>query len=126
MSGINKVILVGHLGKDPDLRTIQDNVSVLSFPLATVDHIVKDGQRVEQTEWHNIVMWRGMAEAANKVLKKGKLVYIEGKCRTRSFQDKSGLKKYTTEIIGESFVLLGINSDLELENKFVADKYDAR
>jgi len=126
MSGINKVILVGHLGKDPDLRIIQDNVSVLSFPLATVDHIVKDGQRVEQTEWHNIIMWRGMAEAAKKVLKKGKLVYIEGKCRTRSFEDKSGIKKYTTEIIVESFVLLGRNSDFAPENKYVTDKYESQ
>lgn len=80
MSGINKVILVGHLGKDPDLRYLPDKVAVATFPLATTDHITKNGARTEQTERHNSVMWRAMAEAASKFLKKGKLVYIEGKC----------------------------------------------
>jgi single-strand DNA-binding protein len=115
MPGINKVILVGHLGKNPDLRYIEGNVAVLSFPLATADQVMKNGIRTEQTEWHNIVMWRGMAEAAIKVLKKGKLVYIEGKCRTRPFEDKNGSKKYTTEIGAESFVLLGRSSDFEAD-----------
>jgi single-strand DNA-binding protein len=119
MSGINKVILVGHMGKDPDLRVLPDGVAVVSFPLATTDTFLKDGVRVEQTEWHNIVMWRALAEAAQKFLKKGKLIYVEGKCRTRSFEDKTGIKKYTTEIVADSFTVLGRNSDFDPEQEAV-------
>src|ERR1700712_1818747 len=111
MSGINKVILIGHLGKDPDFRYLTDNVAVVSFPLATTEYLNKDGKRTEITEWHNIVLWRGLADAAAKLLKKGKLVYIEGKCRTRAFEDKHQIKRYTTEIVAENFTLLGRNSD---------------
>ncbi len=113
MSGINKVILIGHLGKDPELRSLDGGVSVTSFPLATSETFNKDGQKVEQTEWHNIVMWRGLAELATKFLQKGKLVYIEGKLRTRSFEDKGGIKKYTTEVVAENFTMLGRKSDFE-------------
>lgn len=113
MSGINKVILVGHLGKEPDLRYLADQVPVLSFPLATTEAISKDGQKIELTEWHNIVMWRSLADAAFKILKKGKLIYLEGKLRTRSVEDKNGIKKYTTEIVAENFKILGRNSDFE-------------
>ena len=113
MSGINKVILVGHLGKDPEIRTLEGGVSVTSFPLATSENFNKDGKKVEQTEWHNIVMWRGLADVAVKFLQKGKLVYIEGKLRTRSFEDKEGIKKYTTEIVAENFTLLGRKSDFD-------------
>ncbi|MFC0516609.1 single-stranded DNA-binding protein [Mucilaginibacter angelicae] len=115
MSGINKVILVGHLGKDPEVRNLEGGVSVTSFPLATSETFNKDGRKVEQTEWHNIVMWRGLAEVAAKFLSKGKLVYIEGKLRTRSFEDKEGIKKYTTEIVAENFTMLGRKSDFENE-----------
>ena len=113
MSGINKVILVGHLGKDPEVRHLDGNVTVASFPLATSESYNKEGKRIEQTEWHNIVMWRGLADIASKYLQKGKLVYIEGKLRTRSFEDKEGHKKYTTEIVAENFTLLGRKSDFE-------------
>ncbi|MFI5160180.1 MAG: single-stranded DNA-binding protein [Sphingobacteriales bacterium] len=113
MSGINKVILIGHLGKDPELRSLEGGVSVTSFPLATSETFNKDGQKVEQTEWHNIVMWRGLADLAVKFLQKGKLVYIEGKLRTRSFEDKGGIKKYTTEVVAENFTMLGRKSDFE-------------
>ncbi|HEX3934605.1 MAG TPA: single-stranded DNA-binding protein [Puia sp.] len=113
MSGINKVILVGHLGKDPELRVLDGSVAVASFPLATTEVNSKNGLKEEQTEWHNIVLWRGLAEAAAKVLKKGGLIYLEGKLRTRSFEDKSGVKRYTTEIMAESFTMLGRNSDFE-------------
>ena len=116
MSGINKVILVGHLGKDPEIRYLEGGVSVTSFPLATSEGYNKDGRKVEQTEWHNIVMWRGLADVAAKYLQKGKLVYIEGKLRTRSFEDKEGFKKYTTEIVAENFTLLGRKSDFEDDN----------
>jgi single-strand DNA-binding protein len=115
MSGINKVILVGHLGKDPEVRYLEGGVSVTSFPLATSENFNKDGKKVEQTEWHNIVMWRGLADVAAKFLQKGKLVYIEGKLRTRSFEDKEGIKKYTTEVVAENFTLLGRKSDFETD-----------
>ncbi|QPH37820.1 single-stranded DNA-binding protein [Pedobacter endophyticus] len=113
MSGINKVILVGHLGKDPEVRHLEGGVTVASFPLATSETYNKDGKRVEQTEWHNIVLWRGLAEVASKYLQKGKLVYIEGKLRTRSFEDKEKVKKYVTEIVAENFTMLGRKSDFE-------------
>lgn len=125
MSGINKVILVGHLGKDPEIRYLEGNVSVASFPLATSESFNKDGRKVEQTEWHNIVMWRGLADVAAKYLQKGKLVYIEGKLRTRSFEDKTGIKKYTTEIVAENFTLLGRKSDFENEGKVSVKSEDA-
>jgi len=113
MSGINKVILVGHLGKDPEVRYLDGGVSVASFPLATTETFNKDGRKVEQTEWHNIVLWRSLADVAAKFLTKGKLVYIEGKLRTRSFEDKEGNKKYTTEIVAENFTMLGRKTDFE-------------
>lgn len=113
MSGINKVMLVGHLGKDPELRTLGNQVAVVSFPLATSEYITKSGVKSEQTEWHNVVMWRGMAESAARILKKGKLVFIEGKVRTRKFDDKAGITKYITEIVAESFTLLGRSSDFD-------------
>lgn len=113
MSGINKVILVGHLGKDPEVRQLEGGVSVASFPLATSETFNKDGKKVEQTEWHNIVLWRSLADVAAKFLQKGKLVYIEGKLRTRSFEDKEGVKKYTTEVVAENFTILGRKTDFE-------------
>jgi single-strand DNA-binding protein len=113
MSGINKVILVGHLGKDPEVRHLDGGVTVASFPLATSETFNKDGKRIEQTEWHNIVLWRGLAEVASKYLQKGKLVYIEGKLRTRSFEDREKVKKYVTEVVAENFTLLGRKSDFE-------------
>jgi single-strand DNA-binding protein len=113
MSGINKVILVGHLGKDPDLRYLQDEIAVLSFPLATAEFVIKGGIKTEHTEWHNIVFWRTLAEAGKKILRKGKLIYIEGKLHTRTFEDKEGIKRYTTEILAESFTVLGRASDFE-------------
>src|SRR5690606_32888929 len=81
--------------------------------LATSETYNKDGRKMEQTEWHNIVMWRGLAEVAAKYLFKGKLVYIEGKLRTRTYEDKEGIRRYTTEIVAENFTLLGRRSDFE-------------
>lgn len=107
MSGVNKVILIGNLGKDPELRYLDNNTAKLSFSLATSE-FYKDsaGRQTEHTEWHNIVLWRNNAENAAKLLKKGSQVYIEGKIQTRQWVDKQGLKRSITEIIGESFVLL--------------------
>jgi len=125
MSGINKVILVGHLGKDPEVRYLEGGVSVASFPLATTETFNKDGRKVEQTEWHNIVLWRSLADVAAKYLQKGKLVYIEGKLRTRSFEDKEGVKKYTTEIVAENFTMLGRKTDFESDTPKPAVKSDS-
>jgi single-strand DNA-binding protein len=107
MSSINKVILVGHLGKDPELRTLDGGVPVVSFPLVTSESYHKNGQQIEHIEWHNITMWRTLAETAKKTLYKGKLVYIEGKLRTRCFHDKEGVKRYATEVAAENFTMLG-------------------
>lgn len=107
MSGINKVILVGNLGKDPEVRHLEGGAVVAKFPLATSEtYKTKEGQRVDQTEWHNVVMWRGLAESAEKYLKKGSLVYIEGKIRTRSWDDKDGNKRFATEIIADTMTML--------------------
>ncbi|MBC6991363.1 MULTISPECIES: single-stranded DNA-binding protein [Hymenobacter] len=108
MAGINKVILVGNLGKDPEVRHLEGGVSVASFTLATNDHYKdKQGNRVERTEWHNITAWRGLAEMAEKYLKKGQQVYIEGKIRTRQYQDKDNQTRYITEIVADEISMLG-------------------
>lgn len=107
MSGVNKVILIGNLGKDPELKYLEGNIAKLSFSLATTE-IYKDnkGAVAEHTEWHNVVLWRFVAENASKLLKKGTQVYVEGKLQTRQWVDKQGHKKNITEIIGENFVVL--------------------
>lgn len=107
MIGLNKVILVGNLGKDPEVRHLEGGTAVANFSLATTEtYKDKAGQRIEQTEWHNIVVWRGMAEVAEKYLKKGMTLYVEGKLRTRSWDDKEGHKRYITEIVGDTFTVL--------------------
>jgi single-strand DNA-binding protein len=107
MAGINKVILIGNLGKDPEMRYLEGNVARVNFSLATTESFKdKDGNRIEHTEWHNIVFWRSLAESANKLLKKGLQVYIEGKLQTRQWQDKEGHKRQTTEVVGEHFLVL--------------------
>ncbi len=110
---VNKVILVGNLGKDPEVRYLDGGVAVATFSIATSESY-KDrntGERVKQTEWHNIVMWRGLAEIAEKYLNKGNQVYIEGKLRTRSWDDQAGNKRYTTEIVADNMTMLGSRSD---------------
>ncbi|MDQ3046580.1 MAG: single-stranded DNA-binding protein [Bacteroidota bacterium] len=107
MAGVNKVILVGNLGKDPEVRHLEGGAAVANFTLATSEiYKDKNGNRNEQTEWHNIVVWRGLAEIAEKYLKKGMTIYVEGKLRTRSWDDKEGNKRYTTEIVGDTFTIL--------------------
>ncbi len=108
MRGVNKAILVGNLGKDPEVQYLDNNVSVARFTLATNDSYKdKDGNRVDQTEWHNVVAWRGLAKIAEDYLKKGSRIYLEGKIRTRSWEDKqTGEKKYITEIIADNFIML--------------------
>ena len=112
--GINKVILVGNVGKDPEVRHLDSGIAVTSFPLATSEtYKNKEGQKVTNTEWHNIVLWRGLAEVAEKYVKKGNPLYIEGKIRTRSWDDKDGNKKYTTEIIADNMQMLGTKQSNE-------------
>jgi len=112
MAGINKVILVGNLGKDPEVRRLENNGVVATFPLATSESYKdKNGQRVEKTEWHNIVMWRGLAEVAEKYLKKGQTIYVEGKIRNRNYQDKEGQTRYITEIVADEMTMLGGRPD---------------
>lgn len=103
MKGINKVILVGHLGKDPEVQKLDNDVTVAKFTLATTETFKdKTGNRVDQTEWHSIVAWRQLADFAGKYLHKGSLVYIEGKIKTSSWTDKENVKKYRTEIIADT------------------------
>src|ERR1700712_5054297 len=117
MASVNKVILVGHIGKCPEHRKLSGDISIISFPLATTTTYKKDGRDTDDTEWHNIIMWRDMADLAYKILEKGKLIYIEGKLQTRSFE-KDGGKRYTTEIIVNNFILLGRSSDFTVfENR---------
>lgn len=107
MAGVNKVILIGNLGKDPEVRHLDGGATVANFPLATTETFKdKTGNRQEQTEWHNIVLWRSLAEVAEKYLRKGTQVYLEGKLRTRSWEDKEGNKRYTTEVVGETFTII--------------------
>lgn len=111
MAGVNRVILVGHLGKDPEIRTLEAGTKVATFSLATTESFKnKDGQRIDQTEWHSIVLWRGLAEVAEKYLRKGQLVYIEGKLKTRSWE-KDGVKRYTTEVQADNMSMLGGKKD---------------
>lgn len=108
MAGVNKVILVGNLGKDPEVRYLEGGTAVANFTLATSEtYKDKSGNRIEQTEWHNVVVWRGLAEIAEKYLRKGSMVYVEGKLRTRQWEDKDGVKRYTTEIIADNMTMLG-------------------
>jgi single-strand DNA-binding protein len=108
MAGVNKVILVGNLGKDPEVRHLESGVPVASFSVATSESYNdrNSGEKKTVTEWHNIVLWRGLAEVAEKYLHKGDQVYIEGKLRTRQWE-KDGVTRYSTEIIGENMTMLG-------------------
>ena len=107
--GINKVILVGNLGKDPEIRNLESGVTLARFPLATSESYTdkQTNERKTVTEWHNVVLWRGLASIAEKYLVKGKQVYIEGKIKTRQWNDAEGNTRYTTEIVGENLQLLG-------------------
>ncbi|MGV3707030.1 MAG: single-stranded DNA-binding protein [Arcticibacter sp.] len=116
MAGVNKVILVGHLGRDPEVRHLDGGASVANFTLATSESYTRDGKRIEQTEWHNIVVWRGLADVAAKYLRKGELVYVEGKLRTRSYDDKNGAKRYVTEIVADNFTMLSKKGSSGEEN----------
>jgi single-strand DNA-binding protein len=107
-TGINKVILIGNLGKDPDIMRLESGAKKASFSLATTEvYKNKEGVRTEHTEWHNIVLWRGLADIAENYLKKGNTVFIEGRIRRREYEDKEGQKRYIYEILGDSLTMLG-------------------
>jgi single-strand DNA-binding protein len=107
MRGINKVMLIGNLGKEPDVQVLDGNIAVAKFSLATTETFKdRSGKLTSQTEWHTVVLWRGLAELAQKYLHKGSLVYIEGRLKTRSWDDKEGNRKFATEIIGENLIML--------------------
>lgn len=108
MAGVNKVILVGNLGKDPEIRAIEGGRKVANFPLATTESYKdKDGNRQEQTEWHNVVFWGPIADIIERYLKKGSQIYVEGRIRTRSYQDKDNQTRYMTEIMGQNMTMMG-------------------
>ena len=105
---VNKVILVGNVGQDPEVRYLDNNTPVCNIRMATSEvYKNKNGERITSTEWHNVVLWRGLAEVADKYVKKGSQLYIEGKLRTRSWDDKDNNKRYTTEIVADVMQLLG-------------------
>ena len=116
MAGINKVMLIGNLGRDPEIRRF-DNGSVARFSLATTENFRdRSGEWQSRTEWHNVVAWRALADKAERSLKKGSQIYVEGKLRTRSYDDKEGNKRYTTEVEAEYFTLLGGRPQDEQDN----------
>ncbi len=100
MAGVNKVIIVGRLGAEPEVRSTPSGQNVCTLSLATSESWVKDGKKEEKTEWHRVILWSKLADLAQKYLKKGRMVYVEGRLQTRSWQDNQGQKRYTTEIVG--------------------------
>lgn len=106
--------LIGNLGRDPDVQYLEGNIAVAKFPLATTETFKdKTGQSISQTEWHTVVLWRGLAELAQKYLHKGSLVYIEGRLKTRNWEDKEKIKRQATEIVGDNLVMLDKRKDGE-------------
>jgi single-strand DNA-binding protein len=129
MSGVNRVILVGRLGKDPEVRNLESGVAVANFSLATSE-TYKDrttGEKRETTEWHNIVLWRGLAEIAQRYLHKGDMIYVEGKLRTRSWE-KDGITRYTTEVVADNMTMLstrqgsGMSQPAEMGSSMIPDR----
>jgi len=118
-ASVNKVILIGNLGNDPEVRKLDSGVTVVNFSMATSE-TYKDknsNEKTTETQWHNIVLWRGLAEVAEKYLKKGSKIYIEGKLKTRSWEDQDGNKRYITEVVGDNMTMLGkAQSEVNAEN----------
>jgi single-strand DNA-binding protein len=112
MRGVNRVMLIGNLGKDPDIQLLEGNIAVAKFPLATTEtYKDRTGKLVSQTEWHTVVLWRGLAELTQKYLHKGSLIYVEGRLRTRNWEDKEGNRRIVTEIVGDNLIMLDKRSD---------------
>ncbi|MCC6185847.1 MAG: single-stranded DNA-binding protein [Chitinophagaceae bacterium] len=116
MRGVNKVVLIGNVGKDPEIQNLEGNLVVAKFPLATTEnHKDKNGNSVSQTEWHTIVLWRGLAELAQKYLHKGSMIYIEGRIKYRHWEDKDKVKRSSTEIVADNFVMLDRRKESEIK-----------
>lgn len=118
---VNKVIILGRLGKDPEIKYTPQGKAVANFSVATSESWNKEGQKVEKTEWHNIVVWGKLAELCNQYLSKGRQVYLEGKLETRSWEDKDGTKRYTTEIIASTVQFIGGMVDQNNAAKLIDD-----
>ena len=110
---LNKVMLIGNVGKDPEVRHLDSGVATTTITMATSETYTdkNTGQRVTNTEWHNVVLWRQLAELAEKFIRKGSQIFVEGKIRTRSWDDKDGQKRYTTEVVADNVRLLGRRDD---------------
>ncbi len=126
MIGVNKVILVGNVGKNPDVVTFPSDgatpVKKASFPLATTEaRRNRDNERVEITEWHNVVCWRGLADVAERILTKGAQIYIEGRLQSRSWEDKEGNKRHVTEVVADNLLLLSKRQQEEPRNNPLMD-----
>ncbi len=114
---VNKVILVGNVGMDPEVRYLEGGTVVATVRLATSEtYKNKNGERITQTEWHSVVLWRGLAEIAEKYVKKGMQLYIEGRLRTRSWDDKEGNKRYTTEVVADTMKMLSRKDDENVQS----------
>lgn len=122
MSGtVNKVILIGNLGKDPEIRHFENGGVLASFPLATSETYTdrQTGEKKEHTDWHDVVLWRGLAEVAEKYLHKGDKIYVEGKLKKRSYQDREGLTRYAVEIVGEELTMLSrVDAEQHLKSPY--------
>ena len=111
-NGVNKVILIGNLGKDPEIIRLESGVKKAVFSLATTEvYRNKEGEKVSHTEWHNIILWRGLAEVAENFLKKVNTVFVEGRIRKREYEDKDGVKRYITDILGDNMTMLSTRRD---------------
>ena len=121
MRGVNKVMLIGNLGKDPDMQYAEGSIPVVKFPMATTEtYKDRTGKLISQTEWHTVVLWRGLAELAQKCLHKGSLIYLEGRLRTRNWEDREGNKKFATEVVGDNLIMLEKRSDGQHGTPFIA------
>ena len=126
MASLNKVMLIGNLGRDPEIRYTPDGSPVANFSLATTDYWTdKSGTRQERTEWHNIVAWTRLAELSKRFLAKGRQVYVEGRLRTREWTDRDGNKRRTTEIIASQMVLLGSRGEAAEQSPAAAPQQTA-
>ena len=125
MRGVNRVVLIGNLGKDPDIQYLEGNIPVAKFPLATTEtYKDKTGKLISQTEWHNVVLWRGLAELAQKYLHKSSLVYIEGRLKTRYWEDRDHIKRTITEIVADNLIMLDRRSEFPSHEEHVEPSAD--
>ncbi|HKK58301.1 MAG TPA: single-stranded DNA-binding protein [Salinivirga sp.] len=115
---VNKVILVGNVGKDPEVKHLENDLSLARFPLATSERFKnKQGERTERTEWHNVVVWRGLAKVVEDYVKKGSQLYIEGRIQTRKYQDRDGNDRYSTEIVADNMQMLDRKGSADNSNQ---------